>query len=71
MPKKALGTILLTPEKYIFICSYIYLFFFFFFALNNEQVFFKEFAFAFVIPFTFSGIMKVFVLVEHLSTTGF
>ena len=34
-------------------------------------MFFKEFGFAFPIQFTFSEIMKVLVLVEHLSTTGF
>ena len=34
-------------------------------------MFFKEFAFAFTILFTFSGIMKALALVEYLSTTGF
>ena len=34
-------------------------------------MFFKEFVFAFNIPFTFSEIMKALVLVEHLAKTGF
>ena len=34
-------------------------------------MFFKEFMFAFIVPFTFLGIIKSLVLVEHLSTTGF
>ena len=32
---------------------------------------FKEFVFAFTIPFTFSEIMRAFVLVGYLTTTGF
>ena len=32
---------------------------------------FKEFVFAFTIPFTFSEIMRAFVLVGYLTITGF
>ena len=70
-PQKTLGTILLNLEKSIFICSSIYHFLLFFFAINNEQMFFKEFVFDFTIPFTLSEIMKALVLVEHLSMSGF
>ena len=36
-----------------------------------SAVFFKEFVFAFTIPFTFSEIMKALLLVEQLSRAGF
>ena len=34
-------------------------------------MFFREFGFAFTIPFTFLEILKALVLVEHLTMTGF
>ena len=34
-------------------------------------MFFKEFVFAFTIPFTFPEIMKAILLVEHLLTADF
>ena len=44
-----------------------------FYTINNDHIhkgFFKEFLFAFTIPFTFLEIIKVLVLVEYLSATG-
>ena len=69
MPKKTLGATLLTLEKYI--CLSIYHFLLSLFTINVEQVLFKEFVIAFIIPFTLSEIMKALVLVEHVSTVGF
>ena len=69
MPKKTLSTKLLTLEKYVFVCSYIYHFLLFFFTVNNEHIqkdFLKYFVLAFNIPFTFLKIMKALVLVEHI-----
>ena len=73
MPKKTLGTTVLTLEEYIFICSCIYDFLLFFTVNNNHihKCFFKEFVFAFTIPCTFSEIMKDLLLVEHLLAAGF
>ena len=70
MPQQIVGTILLIHEKHIFICSCIYPFLFFFFTINNEhnqKCFFKKF----VLTVSILKIMKAFVLVEQLSTTGF
>ena len=73
MPKKALSTTLLTLEKYIFV-AHVFIIFCCFSSLSIMSIFrsvFKEFVFAFTIPFTFREIMKTLVLVEHLSTTSF
>ena len=49
----------------------MYLVFFSLSIMSISEVFFKGFVFAFIIPCTFSEIIKGVVLVEHPSTPGF
>ena len=73
MPKKTLVTTLLILEKYIFICSCIYHFLLFFFSINNDHIqkcFLKSLRLLLLVSLLFLEIMKVLVLVEHLSRTG-
>ena len=70
--QKTLGTTLLTLEKYFYLHMHLCFFVVFFYCkMSIFTSVFKEFLFAFTIPFTFMEFMKVLLLVKHLLTAGF